>query len=77
MKKIGFNNTKDEEPLTCRDFIENQKDKIIIKDIEKDISKIILEYCDARLYPMRNGQERDDWFLDQIRKVRIRYLEEI
>lgn len=80
MQKIGYkmsNKDEQENELSSLDSMNNQKDKFKMSGVKKEIAKIILEYSDSKLYPLRQGEERDKWFLEQMRKIRIRYLEDI
>lgn len=81
MKRIGFKTTadleKEKDEISCLDFMNNQTGKVVLQNIENEIARIILEYSDSKIYPMRVGEERDKWFLEQIRKIRIKYMEEI
>ncbi len=75
MKKIGYTTNHSKE-LTLKkenNIINDYK----ISDPEQDIIKIIFEYCDERIYPLITGEAREKWFLNQVEKVRIRYLEDI
>lgn len=70
MRRIGFNT---ENKDTHNDKLQG----IVLSNIKDDLAKVIFEYCDDRVYPLINGEDRDKWFLKQIQKIRVKYLEDI
>ncbi len=80
---IGYNSSqyrdKEIQTVSIHGIRESEHQLPVITSykLEKDLSNVIIDYCDMSKYPVYKECSRDLWLLERVKKFRIRYFDEI